>query len=245
MKRVLLAGATSDLGLDLAQGLSRGGYELVLLGRNEEKLKRLGSLLEGPSTLHKIEIPESLDGLAELVSDLSDSTDGLHAMVSLLGHIKPEPLRTATLRSWLESINVNLLANVELIRGFSRSVHPIGETRRIIMLSSVASTRGDVGLAPYAASKAALESLVRSAALELAAKNICVNTIRLGLVGLGMGQDIHSKIGTSAFSVLAKRYPLGVGVGSELLGAVLYMLEHDSRWMTGSVLTLDGGYSIT
>jgi NAD(P)-dependent dehydrogenase (short-subunit alcohol dehydrogenase family) len=245
MRRVLLAGATSDLGIELAQGLSRKGYELILLGRDEEKLKRLGFLLEGPSKHHKIDISGSPERLADFITEVSDNANGVYAMVSLLGHIKPEPLRTAKLGSWIESMNVNLFANVELIRGFAKSVDSTGGTRRIIMLSSVASTRGDVGLAPYAASKAALESLVRSAALELAPKKISVNTIRLGLLGLGMGEDIHSKIGTSSFSVLAKRYPLGIGVGSELLGAVLFMLEEDSLWMTGSVINLDGGYSIT
>lgn len=245
MKRVLLAGATSDIGFELAKELSDKGYELVLLGRDEQKLRRLGGSLKGPANYHVMSASEFQHDLSSLIEGISETRNGLYGLISLLGYLKPEPLRTATRTSWLEVLNVNLLANLDLIQGFAKSTQLAGETRKIVMFSSVASIRGDLGLASYSASKAALESLVRSAALELATRRITVNAIRLGLMGLGMGDDIRSKIGSDGFSNLAKRYPLGIGEGVEVLGAVNFMLSQESNWMTGATLSLDGGYSLT
>jgi NAD(P)-dependent dehydrogenase (short-subunit alcohol dehydrogenase family) len=147
--------------------------------------------------------------------------------------------------SWQSSMAVNLIANAELLRGFSKCNFSSDMTRRAIFMSSVAATRGDIGLSAYAASKAALESMVRSAAVELSRKRIAVNAVRLGLMQEGMGNDIKARIGSSAFSDLGKRYPLGLGKGGELGSSILFLLSEEQSWITGSVLSLDGGFSAT
>jgi NAD(P)-dependent dehydrogenase (short-subunit alcohol dehydrogenase family) len=245
LRKVLIAGATSALGSKVARKLSADGYELVLLGRDELKLSALQKQLSNHSTFELFDANDMTSDFGSKVQALSGVKGDLYGLVSFLGTLTPKALIDTSLAEWQKSLTVNLLANVELLRGFSACLFSGEITRRVAFISSVAATRGDLGLAAYAASKAALESLVRSAAVELSRKNIAVNAVRLGLVSEGMGEDIRSKIGTSAFSALGKRYPLGLGSGDEVISAVQFLLSQDSAWMTGSTLSIDGGYAAT
>jgi 3-oxoacyl-[acyl-carrier protein] reductase len=242
---VVVAGATSTLGLALCLHLSSQGFSLVLIGKNEAKLLQLRDELPKPATIHVIDVDTQLADVAALVEGVMNSDPNVSGLISMLGHIKPTPMSGASLDLWMKSMRINFQANVELIRGFSRQLSPTKQVKSVVMMSSVAASRGDLGLAPYAASKAALESLVRSASVELASKQIRVNAISLGLLDVGMGQSIERMIGNYAFKGLEQRYPLGLGGVDSFLGAIDFLIGEGGRWTTGSVLQVDGGYSAT
>jgi len=245
LRKVLIAGATGALGSKVARKLSADGYELLLLGRDVLKLSSLQKQLPNQSTFEVFDANDMASDLGSKVQAFSAAKGDLYGLVSFLGTMTPKSLTDTSFAEWQESLTVNLLANVALLRGFSTCLFSGEITRRVAFISSVAATRGDLGLAAYAASKAALESLVRSAAVELSRKNIAVNAVRLGLVSEGMGCDIRSKIGSSAFSALGKRYPLGLGSGDEVSSAIQFLLSQENAWMTGSTLSVDGGYAAT
>lgn len=233
------------MGLALCRHLSSQGFSLALLGKNEDKLLQLRNELPKPATIHVIDVDKQLGDIAALVEDVMKSDPNVSGLISMLGLMKPTPMSGASLDLWMQSMRINFQANVELIRGFSKQPSPTKEAKSVVLMSSVAASRGDLGLAPYAASKAALESLVRSASVELASKQIRVNAISLGLLDVGMGQSIERMIGTNAFKGLALRYPLGLGGVDSFLGAIDFLIGEGGRWTTGSVLQVDGGYSAT
>lgn len=245
LKRVLIAGATGALGSKVSIHLSSAGFELILLGRDESKLVALQGELPNKSSYEVIDVVERIGELEHTVRSIAASKGDIFGLVSLLGALNPSAMSETKAADWQKSLDVNFVANAELLRGFSKCSFSNKLTRRVVFLSSVAATRGDLGLAAYAASKAALESMVRSAAVELSRKKIAVNALRLGLIQEGMGEDIRAKIGSSAFSELGKRYPLGLGKGDELGSAIYFLLTQDPAWMTGSIVTVDGGFSTT
>lgn len=113
----------------------------------------------------------------------------------------------------------------------------------IVMMSSVAAVCGTAGMSIYSASKAAIEGLCRSAAVELAPRRIRVNCIRAG----GFLSPMHFRIiGNAPKEVLQKyenQHPLGFGSAQDVANLAVFMLSDYSRWMTGACVPLDGGYS--
>ena len=217
----------------------------MLIGKNEGKLLQLKDELPKPATIHVIDVDTQLGDVAALVEGIMKSDTNVFGLISMLGLIKPTPMSGASLDLWMKSMRINFQANVELIRGFSKQLSTTKQHKSVVLMSSVAASRGDLGLAPYAASKAALESLVRSASVELASKQIRINAISLGLLDVGMGQSIERMIGKDAFKDLGLRYPLGVGGVDSFLGAIDFLIGEGAKWTTGSVLQVDGGYSAT
>ena len=245
MQNIVIAGATGDLGSLATRGLAREGRRLILLGRNLNKLSNLSTQLPGDSSFYQFDAQDSSDSLSRVFHSIAEEEGELHGMVSLLGYLNPAPILTTKSTDWIKSININLISNFELLKAFASSTHTGLETRQVVFLSSVAATRGDLGLSTYAASKAALESLVRSGAVEFARKNIAVNAIRLGLLDFGMGERIRERIGSKPFDALKVRYPQGLGKGPELVSVLNYLFNQENHWTTGSILTVDGGYSAT
>ena len=118
----------------------------------------------------------------------------------------------------------------------------IKEHGSIVVMSSVAAVCGTPGLSLYAASKGACESLVRSAAIELAPKRIRVNAIRAGGFKSPMHDRISKTIGTSGVSDYEAKHPLGFGDLQEIASMACFLLL-ESAWTTGAIFTLDGGFS--
>jgi NAD(P)-dependent dehydrogenase (short-subunit alcohol dehydrogenase family) len=111
----------------------------------------------------------------------------------------------------------------------------------IVAMSSVAAVCGTPGMSLYSASKGAIESLVRSAAIELAPRGIRVNAIRAGGFHSPMNQRIADRIGDFAYESYKARHPLGLGTSEDIAKVAQFLF--DNKWLTGSILTVDGGYS--
>jgi len=172
VKNIVVAGATGALGSLVCRALSNNHRKLILLGRNYEKLKEVAGQVKGQSAAYRIDAHESIQDLCRVFNEISNSEGDLHGLVSLLGSAKPMPISGSNYSDWLKSMNVNFFSNVELLRGFSEASFSSNAERKVVFLSSVAATRGDLGLSSYSASKAALESLVRGAALEFSRKKL-------------------------------------------------------------------------
>ena len=111
-------------------------------------------------------------------------------------------------------------------------------------VSSIAATRPQPGLAAYGASKAALETHLLTMGKEFASRGVRVNIIRGGLVASPMAEKIHEKVGPENFAQHVASYPLGIGVASSLIDSILFALSPGPSWMAGSIITVDGGYTL-
>ena len=108
-------------------------------------------------------------------------------------------------------------------------------------LSSVAGTTGQPGVSAYAASKGAVIALTRSLAVELAPERIRVNCVVPGMVPTPMSDGLLAKLSETQRKDVERQHLLGLGSVADVAGPVLFLLTDGARWMTGSVLTVDGG----
>lgn len=112
----------------------------------------------------------------------------------------------------------------------------------IVIMSSVAARRGTAGMAAYSASKAAIEGMMRAAAVELAPRRIRVNCVAAGAFRSPMHERITQCLPQAAQEAYAAAHPLGVGEVDAVRDAVLHLLSDAARWTTGTTLVVDGGY---
>ena len=102
---------------------------------------------------------------------------------------------------------------------------------------------GQAGVSAYSASKGALISLTKSLALELAGENIRVNCVAPGVVNTEMSDKLFSFMTEQQIEGIKKMHPLGFGTPRDVANAISFLLADTSRWITGSVLVVDGGYT--
>jgi len=111
----------------------------------------------------------------------------------------------------------------------------------IVVMSSVAAVCGVPGMSLYSAAKGAMESMVRSAAIELSTKRIRVNAVRAAGFSGAMNDRITKIIGIDGAKKYEEKHPLGMGDPQSVVHAIMFLLENE--WSTGSIVTLDGGFS--
>ena len=163
----------------------------------------------------------------------------LDVLISNAGVLAPNG-RIHNLRTedWERSFRVNLLGAVNGIRA------AVGVMRKqrsgsIILTASVSGLTAWSHAAPYCATKAAVISLAKVAAVEYARDGIRVNCVCPGT----FRSAIHDGLPPDALDAVAERHPLGLGTAADLVGAYSYLASDAARWTTGSALVVDGGYA--
>ena len=236
----LITGATSGIGHDLAVRLS-GEHNLILVGRNEGRLDELISQMSGPNKVLKLVIDLDADrrqAASRLTELIQSESLQIEALVHCAGTSKVMPFRQADTDSIDTIFNVNILSAMELIRPLLKKENE-GSLKNIVLISSLASIRGEKGNAVYAASKGALNALTISLAKELAPK-VRVNSISPGTVETPMTQDF---LKTESGVAHLQTYPLGVGHPEDITNLACFLLSDEARWITGQNIVIDGGRS--
>jgi len=239
---VLVTGASSGIGRETARLISQLGGHVVLVGRNEERLAATLRSLDGDG--HRVEAFDlsSADEIPRWLKSISASSGPLHGLVHSAGIIKLRPLRTLTSQTVEDLMAINVKAAISLAKGFcQKNVH--APSASIVFLSSVTGLTGQAGLAAYAASKGAIIALTRALAVELAGERIRVNCVAPGLVTTEMGQAQLGLLTPEQGAVLEAMHLLGFGSARDVSYAIAFLLAGTARWITGTVLVVDGGYT--
>jgi 3-oxoacyl-[acyl-carrier protein] reductase len=163
----------------------------------------------------------------------------LDVLISNAGILSPNG-RIHNLRTedWERSFRVNLLGAVNGIRAAVGVMRP-QHSGSIILTASVSGLTAWSHAAPYCATKAAVISLAKVAAVEYARDGIRVNCVCPGT----FRSAIHDGLPPDALDAVAERHPLGLGTAVDLVGAYSYLASNAAGWTTGSALVVDGGYS--
>jgi NAD(P)-dependent dehydrogenase (short-subunit alcohol dehydrogenase family) len=114
----------------------------------------------------------------------------------------------------------------------------------LVFMSSVAGSTGQAGMTAYSAAKAGIDGLVRSLACELAPRAIRANAIAAGAVETAMHARLTRSSGDEATAEYARSHLLGFGSAGDVANAAVFLLSAASRWVTGSVMVVDGGYMV-
>lgn len=241
-KRILLTGASSDIGASIARSCAREGAQLILTGRNEEKLQSLRDEV-GRAVLTTLRLDLTADDVGSRLLDPLRPFLPLSGFVHVAGHHNLTPLRVLSREKMIQAMAVNYFSAVEITKLLSSRGNYQSEGCSIIFISSIAAHRAQVGLIAYSASKSALGRSAAGLARELAPKNIRVNTVVPGWVQTAAAEAAQLNMSAKEREHHIAQYPLGLGSPNDIANAVLFLLSPMSSWITGTELLVDGGYT--
>jgi NAD(P)-dependent dehydrogenase (short-subunit alcohol dehydrogenase family) len=240
-RTILVTGASSGIGRSIAQVLSSLGARIVASGRDCDRLASTVSSLCGDG--HKA-APFDLSDAAAVppwVRGIAADNGPLHGIVHSAGAQMTASVRFTDLAQAEGLFRTNVLSAIALARGFcQKGCSAAGGG--IVFISSVMGLVGKPGLGVYSATKAALSGLARSLAVELAPA-VRVNCIAPAFVEGEMLARLREELPAQHFDAIAAAHPLGFGTPADVANATAFLLADTGRWITGSTLVVDGGYS--
>jgi NAD(P)-dependent dehydrogenase (short-subunit alcohol dehydrogenase family) len=242
----LVTGATSGIGKGVALKLIYLGATVIAIGRNNEKFK---ILKEDSSQSNRLICEEkdlsNSDKLDKWTIELYKKYGKFRGLVLSAGIQQTVPISSVlSVEKGKELFEINYFSNMQIVKGFCDRRVNIGKGSSIVFLSSIASIRGNSGIVSYSASKGAINSAVKSLAIEVAQLGIRVNAILPGFVMTEMIKrwtEVYSK---EYLKEMNKSYPLGIGSVKDVVEPILFLLSDKAKWITGSEFVVDGGGSL-
>ena len=239
---LLVTGASSGIGREIAIRLSEQ-YSIVLHGRDKERLQQ--TMKEcNPNLEHLIweyDLTE-IDTLEEsLTQFLSENKCAINYFVHSAGYLKMMPLKMAKADWFRLSFDIHVIAAALITKVLIKKKVNADELKSIVFISSINSKSGVKALSAYSASKAAVDGLMRSLALELAPA-VRVNSVLPGGLRTAMTEYLYED--KELIERMFATYPMGQGSVNDICGAVKFLLSEDARWITGQQLVVDGGRTI-
>ena len=242
-KAAIVTGASSGLGRDFARSLARAGAKVALAAR---RLDALGEVARQIEAFDGRAIPIALDvtdakAVRACIEAAETELGPISILVNNAGIAHVAPALELEEADWDRVIDTNLKGAWLVAQETARHMARLGHGGSIINVASILGMAATGQLAAYCASKAALVNLTRALAIELARHDIRVNALAPGYVVTDINREfLASESGQS----LKKRIPQRrFGQPEDLEGALLLLASDASRYMTGSVLTVDGGQS--
>jgi 3(or 17)beta-hydroxysteroid dehydrogenase len=245
-KVAIVTGAARGLGFAIANRLAMEGAAVVITDVLDEvgtaaaeKITAAGGCC---SYMHQDVTDEA--AWPALVDAVMAHYGGLHILVNNAGIVIPESVETETLDSWRKTQSVNLDA---VFMGTKQAVIAMRESGgSVINISSIEGLVGNPRIAAYNASKGGVKLLTKSAALYCAEQGyrVRVNSVHPGYILTDMVRDGLNSIGPEAWDEARAAIPCGeLGEADDVAWGVLYLASDEAKYVTGSELVIDGGYT--
>lgn len=236
-KNILITGSTSGIGFEMAKEFNNMKVFLNLLGRDQEKLDDLKKKLDKKSNVNLIKGNLNND-LNKIVSKIENKLDGI---VFNAGIVDYKPLKFLDEDDFLKLFKINYFSSIFLLKNLIK-LKKVNNESSIVFISSLSSSIGIPGTLAYSASKASIDSSVKVLANELSKNKIRVNSIAPGIIQTPLlKNDIFNK---EKYIDEKEKYPLGLGMPIDVVYSTQFLLSDASRWITGTVLDLNGGYKL-
>ena len=243
-KFILITGASSGIGRQCAITFSEYGARVALFGRDQNRLEETLGMMEQPSD-HVICSVDLLEykQIADAVKVVVNKQGLIDGVVNCAGISTTLPLNAISPGKMEDFFRVNVIGAVNLTRNALKQAHFSVNGGSIVFISSVMGVTGESGKALYSMTKGALISAVRSMAVELATRRIRVNAISPGVVDTPMSKHAVYSKDESSINRIKSLHPLGLGQPADVANASLFLISDAARWITGTNLIVDGGYS--
>lgn len=241
-RTVMVTGASSGIGRGCAVVAAELGARVVLVGRSEERLRETQTQLAGSGHVVAPYDLEQVAGVCDWMKKSSSAWGELAGLVHAAGIQVTNPLRALTVEQHASVMRVNLDAALFLAKGFRQRGVCAADGGSIVYIASVTAFAGKAAIASYSASKGALVAMARSLAVELARERIRVNCVAPALVPSAIADEMQRTMTAEQFAEVQRSHPLGVGTPRDVGNAVAFLLAESGRWITGTTLTVDGGF---
>jgi Dehydrogenases with different specificities (related to short-chain alcohol dehydrogenases) len=195
-------------------------------------------------SLHQIEAFDltATDQIQQWIRGIT-AEEPLDAIVHVAGKQLTSPIRMLTPAMLDDVLRTNLHSAMMLARAFCGKASHNKAGGSLVFVSSVMGSVSKPGISGYSASKAALSGVAKSLALELAADRIRVNCVAPAFVETEMLAALRDALPEDQFQIIEKAHPLGFGKPEDVANAIAFLVADTGRWITGTTLIVDGGYS--
>jgi NAD(P)-dependent dehydrogenase (short-subunit alcohol dehydrogenase family) len=243
-RHALVTGANGSLGSHFARTLAKAGADVALTAR---RVDALDPLVDEIAKLGRRAVPLALDvtdaaSVAQAFDHAAQALGTITIVVNNAGIAITKPLLDHTEDDWLTVIDVNLNGAWRVAQAAARHMVARGAGGSIVNVASILGLRVAAQVPSYAASKAALIQLTKAMAVELARHRIRVNALAPGYIETALNRDFFA---SDAGKAMIRRVPQRrIGTPDELDGALLLLASDAGSYMTGSVVTVDGGHVV-
>ncbi|MEI5983696.1 SDR family oxidoreductase [Sphingobacterium sp. PU5-4] len=241
-KRILITGAGSGIGKATALYLSSINAKLLLIDINEETLMETHKSCNENCDFLLVDLSDT-HGFNDVVANKLKSFGSLNGLVHVAGIPYVSPLKTLKTDSVERVLRINTIAALELAKIFTKHKMYSNNNPSIVFISSVYGLVGSAANVAYAMSKSALHGITKSLAIELAPKNIRINCVAPGFIKTQMLNDVSGAFDNEYNDRLNQLHPLGLGEAEDIAYGITYLLSDMSKWVTGSILSIDGGFT--
>jgi NAD(P)-dependent dehydrogenase (short-subunit alcohol dehydrogenase family) len=237
-KFALITGASGGLGQALAKKLLRDGWNLILIGRDQQKL----NAAYGNNHMQIIGDCSNHDGVKRIFEEISLNQLTPTVLAHCVGNIRLGALHRMAESDFLDCMNTNLFSAFHTLAGFINHLKLTSSPGSAVMVSSAAAAIGTPNHEAIAAAKGGLESLVRSASATYASSDIRINAVSPGILDTPAASNILSSDLTR--EIAGKQYPIkGIGNAEEVADLMAWLLSEHARRVTGQIWSIDGGFS--
>lgn len=244
-KRIIVTGAASGIGREIASFVLAEGASIGLLDRDEAMLRETVQVLGGVSSRVVFSTGDVLDVAipAREIDRLCNELGGLDGIVCAAGTTRKAPVVDYSLADWNEVIGINLTGTFLCAQAAARQMLKGGQGGSIVIISSGLAVSGQIGGVAYVASKAGIIGMTKTFALELGPQGIRCNNIAPGVVSTPLVERMISKASQDAW---ASRNPLGrIGRPDDISPAACFLLSDEAQWITGQTMHINGGNVLT
>ncbi len=244
-KIIVISGAASGIGRQCAVSCSKMGARLILLDLNKEGLEETMKLVDSPdkhyyAALNLLEY----DNVASVIKDTVSQVGRINGLLNCAGISTTNLFKLTKPQELDKFFHMNVYTGYFLTQECCKVTNLSKDGGSIVFFSSVAGSYGEVGKSTYGMSKAALLNLAKHLSCELARKKVRVNSVSPGVICTPINKDLPHMKDPEKRAALESLHLLGLGEVSDIANACIYLLSDASKWVTGTNLFIDGGYSV-
>lgn len=241
-KNYLVTGAASGIGRATSILLSKCGARIILVDINKDGLEKTKHLCLNETYLLPLDLTIS-EGIKDKVINSVQEFGKLNGFVHLAGKSYIAPLKIISSKICEDLYKLNTYPAIELAKICSNRKIYAGEDGSFVLISSIYGLVGSAANVGYAMTKSAIQGITKALAIELASKRIRVNCVAPGFIKTNMLDSVSSSFSEDYIEKLNNLHPLGLGEANDIANAILYLLSDMSKWVTGAILNVDGGFT--
>ena len=240
-KTIVITGAASGIGKATAILLSKLNANLILLDINEKGLNDTKSQCKPDDFIGTVDLTDE-SAVETILKEAVSIRGKVNGFAHIAGIPSIAPIKAITKKEAQRILEINTLPALYLAKILSNKKYKAEESCSFVLISSVYANVGSSANVIYTMSKAAIQRITKSLAIEFAPKKIRVNCVAPGFIKTPMGEKINHFFDYEHDTLIESMHPLGLGTPEDIANSIAFLLSDASKWTTGAIFNIDGGF---